>query len=84
MDMRHPLKPLDWQLLDYCHARHLPVHILLNKADKLSKGAVAKTLKEVKTALAASHQAVTCQSFSAATGAGLKELYGVLNEWYAY
>src|SRR3990167_8544424 len=38
MDIRHPLKELDWQMLDYCEHANLAVHILLNKMDKLSKG----------------------------------------------
>lgn len=38
MDIRHPLTPLDQQLLDWCAVRGLAVHILLTKADKLSRG----------------------------------------------
>ncbi len=50
MDIRHPMRDLDLQLLEYCEHRQLPVHIILNKADKLSKGAAAKTFHEVKAA----------------------------------
>ena len=37
MDSRHPLKALDIQMLDFFHITRPPVHILLSKADKLSK-----------------------------------------------
>jgi len=85
MDIRHPLKPTDWQLLDYCaHRGDLPVHILLNKADKLSRSAAAQTLKEVKAEIAEKYDLVSCQIFSAMKGEGLKELFAVLGEWYEY
>lgn len=84
MDIRHPLKNLDVQLLEYCDARGLPVHILLNKSDKLSKSAAALVLKQVKAALTDYRNSVTFQVFSALKGTGLKELYAVLDEWYEY
>ncbi|SUA24754.1 ribosome biogenesis GTP-binding protein YsxC [Neisseria gonorrhoeae] len=37
MDARHPLKELDIRMLDFFHTTGRPVHILLSKADKLSK-----------------------------------------------
>lgn len=84
MDIRHPLKELDLQLLNYCDHRGLPVHIILNKADKISKGAAAKTLKDVKTALVDFRNPVTFQIFSALKGTGLKELHLLLDTWYEY
>lgn len=82
MDIRHPLKELDLQLLKFCEHAELPVHILLNKADKLSKNAVKNTLREVEVALTKYHNSVTLQSFSALKGKGIKELHLLLNEWY--
>jgi|SRR5579885_2419348 GTP-binding protein len=82
MDIRHPLKDLDRQLLDYCEDRGLPVHILLNKADKLSNNDIGKTLREVKASLTGYHNSVTFQVFSALKGVGLKELHGLLDQWY--
>lgn len=84
MDIRHPLKDLDVQLLNYCDSRGLPVHILLNKADKLSRGAALKTLQEVKAALKDYRNAVTFQIFSALKGTGIKELHLLLDKWYEY
>ena len=43
MDARHPLKELDLRMLDFFHITGRPVHILLSKADKLSKNEQIKT-----------------------------------------
>jgi GTP-binding protein len=84
MDIRHPLRELDVQLLSYCDHRGLPVHIILNKADKLSKGQAAKTLLEVKAALTGYRNSVTFQIFSALRGTGSEELRALLDQWYEY
>jgi GTP-binding protein len=84
MDIRHPFKTLDNLLLEYCKQRELPVHILLNKADKLSNNQIAVALHGAKAALTEYHNSVTFQRFSASTGDGLKELYALLNLWYEY
>jgi len=43
MDVRHPMKPLDIQMLDFFALTGRPVHILLSKADQLSKNEQIKT-----------------------------------------
>lgn len=51
MDIRHPLTTLDSQLLCwFCHTQK-PVHIVLTKADKLSRQQQNKTLAEVEKAV---------------------------------
>lgn len=84
MDIRHPLKPLDLQLLDYCQDLGLPVHILLNKADKISKQAAVKTLKQVELALTHYGNSVSVQIFSALKGAGIEDLHYTLNQWLGF
>lgn len=84
MDIRHPLKDLDIQLLEYCDHYEIPVHILLNKADKLSRGEVAKTMLKVKAALTGYRNSVTFQAFSALRGTGLSELKALLDQWYEF
>ncbi|HEX4044060.1 MAG TPA: ribosome biogenesis GTP-binding protein YihA/YsxC [Gammaproteobacteria bacterium] len=84
MDIRHPLKELDQQLLAYCATRGLAVHILLNKADKLSKGAAAKTKQMVTAKLIGYHNPITLQVFSAVRNAGTDELRKLLNVWYGH
>lgn len=84
MDIRHPLRDLDVQLLEYCEHRGLPVHILLNKADKLTKNQISLTIKSVATALTQYQNSVTFQTFSALRGIGIKELHLLLDKWYEY
>jgi len=84
MDIRHPFKEMDVQLLEYCDHRGLRVHLLLNKADKLSKNQVVKTLQEVKASLTRYRNSVTFQVFSALKGTGVKELHLLLDQWYDY
>ena len=84
MDIRHPLTDLDAQFLTFCDHAHLPVHILLNKADKLSQRESQKIFQEVKAALTPYCNSVTLQVFSALKGTGVKELYRLLNEWYGF
>lgn len=70
MDIRHPLRPYDQQMLDYAAARGLPVHCLLTKADKLSRNEQMQTLAKVRAALPAN---ATAQTFSALKKTGVDE-----------
>lgn len=82
MDIRHPMTVFDQGLLKWAAHRQLPVHILLNKADKLSRGAMQNTVLAVRKELMQYHTPVTVQAFSASNGLGLEELWGKLNEWF--
>lgn len=81
MDVRHPLMPLDRQLLDWCHTRALPVHVLLTKADKLSRGRGAATLQSLQRDLRATWPQATAQLFSAPQGTGLAQAHEQLDTW---
>ena len=48
MDIRHPLKDYDRQMLAYAVQRGLPAHALLTKADKLSRSQQMQTLQKVR------------------------------------
>ena len=48
MDSRHPLQPLDEHMLAFCREHRLPAHVLLNKADKLSRGKAQQILQRVR------------------------------------
>lgn len=82
MDVRHPLTPLDMRMLDWFTPRGLPVHILLTKADKLSRSAANKTLQEVRSALKAYPQ-VSAQLFSSLAKQGIEEAEAVIAGWLA-
>ena len=72
VDIRHPMKEFDRMMLDFCLATVLPCHVLLTKADKLSRNqasqALASLRKEVGT-----NAPVTMQVFSAPAGTGVEE-----------
>lgn len=85
MDARHPLKALDIQMLDFFHQTGRPVHILLSKADKLSKNDQIKTLSSVKKALKpySERQQISIQLFSSLKKQGIEEVNKVVAEWFA-
>ena len=79
MDIRHPLTPLDTAMLDLCAEADLPVHILLTKADKLSRGKGGGVLQKMRHAL--SHDGmITLQLFSALKKTGVEEARGRITE----
>ncbi|MDQ2695869.1 MAG: ribosome biogenesis GTP-binding protein YihA/YsxC [Pseudomonadota bacterium] len=83
MDLRHPLTPLDRQLLDWCVHRGLPGHILLTKADKLSRGPALATLQRIQHTLRP-HPRISVQLFSALTRLGVEEARQRLDEWLEF
>jgi GTP-binding protein len=70
MDSRHPLTEFDSQMLEWTSAQNLPTHLLLTKADKLSRGESANTLKKVRAAVG---DVATAQLFSAVAKTGVDE-----------
>ena len=85
MDSRHPLKALDIQMLDFFHITGRPVHILLSKADKLSKNEQIKTLGAVKKLLKPymTRQRISVQLFSSLKKQGIEEVNQVVGAWFA-
>ena len=85
MDTRHPLKELDVRMLDFFALTGRPVHILLSKADKLSKNEQIKTLSAVKKALKPfmERQEVSVQLFSSLKKQGIEEVDQVVRAWFA-
>jgi len=82
MDIRHPLKPLDWQLLDFIQNLAIPIHILLNKSDKFSLSKAKTVLFSVENALKKEHLNSSVQLFSATTKKGLEDLWERLDMWF--
>lgn len=82
MDIRHPLKDYDRQMLGYAVQRGLPAHALLTKADKLGRGQQAQALQAVKKELFASFgDTVGVQTFSAESKQGVEEARAVVAGW---
>jgi GTP-binding protein len=73
VDIRHPLKEFDRLMLEFCFATQLPCHLLLTKADKLSRGQAAQTLAALRKQFAAEGLHATAQIFSSSTGTGVEE-----------
>ena len=84
MDSRHPLKALDIQMLDFFHITSRPVHILLSKADKLSKNDQIRTLAAVKKSLKpyTERQKISVQLFSSLKKQGMDEVNQVVGSWF--
>jgi len=81
MDSRHPLAPLDERLLGWLSPRRLPVHILLTKADKLSRATAIATLKQVVQSFEKSRYACSAQLFSSLRRDGVELAQGVIGGW---
>jgi len=81
MDIRHPLKEFDRQLLAWCHQAQLACHVLLTKSDKLKRGPAKAALLQVSKQLGEYHPEATVQLFSAKTPAGIDEVHAVLDQW---
>lgn len=82
MDVRHPLKPYDRQMLDWASHIKLPVHVLLTKADKLKRGPATNSLLKVKKELAEMDGTFSAQLFSSLKRQGIAEAHQVLNRWF--
>ena len=49
MDIRHPLKQIDWDMIQLCRDCNVPFILVLTKSDKLSNNKITNTIKYVKT-----------------------------------
>lgn len=81
MDVRHPLRDFDVQMLEYAAATERPCHCLLTKSDKLSKNESLRTLMAVRKEMAESAPSASVQLFSSLSKAGVDEARGVLSGW---
>ncbi|MES9955749.1 MAG: ribosome biogenesis GTP-binding protein YihA/YsxC [Sedimenticola sp.] len=82
VDVRHPLKEFDQQMLDWSAQIDLPVHILLTKADKLKHGAASKALLQIRKAVAPFGEQVSVQLFSSLKRQGVDQAHSVLDQWF--
>jgi GTP-binding protein len=73
VDIRHPLKEFDRLMLEFCFATQLPCHLLLTKADKLSRGQSTQALAALRKQFAAQSLHATAQVFSSSAGTGVDE-----------
>lgn len=85
MDIRHPLQEFDTTMINWAAEANMPVHILLTKADKLSRGPANTVRLDVLKYLKQSglEELVTAQCFSALKNTGIDELKAKLQSWLA-
>ena len=81
MDVRHPMSPLDRELLAWFRPTLKPVHILLTKADKLSRQDGTRILLEVNKELKLLAGEYSAQLFSSLKKVGIEEAEAVFARW---
>ena len=79
MDARHPLTPLDERLIDWLRQSRRAAHILLTKADKLSRQAALATLARVRARADGLLPGMTVQLFSSLKRDGVAEAIEALS-----
>lgn len=80
MDIRRPFTELDQQMMSWTDDLQLPVHILLTKADKLSRGKANSVLLDVQKRWLANYNA-SVQLFSAPKRLGVDAAREKLQNW---
>jgi GTP-binding protein len=78
MDSRHPLTDLDFRLIDWFLPTGRPIHVLLSKADKLSRQESLNTLRQVKQELGKLGEQFTVQLFSSLKKTGIEDAEAAL------
>ncbi|MBE3672379.1 MULTISPECIES: ribosome biogenesis GTP-binding protein YihA/YsxC [Pseudoalteromonas] len=82
MDIRHPLKDLDRDLINWAIGSEIPVLALLTKADKLKQGPRKSQVLQVRRELSTLDGDITVHAFSSLKGTGLPEVAKKLDEWF--
>ena len=81
MDIRHPMKPIDWTFIQLAKTYNIPLHLVLNKSDKLSRNEVKQTIAKIEKTLA-NNKPYTLQTFSCLKHLGKEELITQLDSWF--
>nr|WP_310649979.1 ribosome biogenesis GTP-binding protein YihA/YsxC [Colwellia sp. MB02u-14] len=81
MDIRHPLKDLDMDLIQWAADSDLPILALLTKCDKLSQGKRSSEVLQVKKTLAPLNADITVQAFSSLKYTGLESANDLICQW---
>ncbi|WP_173289624.1 ribosome biogenesis GTP-binding protein YihA/YsxC [Thiosulfativibrio zosterae] len=84
MDCRLPPTDIDIVMLDWTKALDLPVHVLLTKADKLSKNQAQASLFKLQAMLKEQYPHATAQLFSSLKRQGLDQAWAKLEGWMNY
>tara|TARA_R110001583_G_scaffold1542_7_gene11960 strand:+ start:7186 stop:7803 length:618 start_codon:yes stop_codon:yes gene_type:complete len=82
MDIRHPLKDLDMDLIQWAADSELPVLALLTKCDKLSQGKCSTEVLKVKKILAPLNADIKVQAFSSLKRTGAEQADTIICDWF--
>jgi ribosome biogenesis GTP-binding protein YsxC/EngB len=82
MDSRHPLTDFDELMLNWSCDRQIPTHVLLTKADKLSRSRAFEVLRRVSSVLKEQQFPVSSQLFSATKRIGIEEAQANLSRLF--
>ncbi|MEZ8965814.1 ribosome biogenesis GTP-binding protein YihA/YsxC [Vibrio breoganii] len=83
MDIRHPMKDLDQQMIFWAVDSGIPVQVLLTKADKLKSGARKAALLKIRKDAEGFGGDVNVEAFSSLKGIGVDQLRARLDTWFA-
>ena len=81
MDVRHPLQESDLNFIAWCEQYNLPMQILLNKSDKLSKNKASQELMKCIEKTAHNLLLDRPMLLSAKTASGAEELSKKILDW---
>jgi GTP-binding protein len=90
MDSRRPCTELDMELIDWFAPTRKPIHVLLTKADKLTRQetiqalrATQKVLDEYEQPAEGAERLLTVQLFSALKRVGIEQAHDTIEHWIA-
>lgn len=81
MDIRHPLRDSDWDMIELQQEGEAELHLLLTKADKISRSAGMQAVQKVQKDMEEAGISATIQNFSSLKGDGLSDAHRVLDSW---
>jgi len=84
LDCRRSLMDLDRQILSWCQASQMPIHIMLTKADKLTRNQLNQTRRALEKEIAEMDLVCSIQGFSALKNQGITEARVQLADWFDY
>lgn len=84
MDARRPLTDLDRQMLEWFGPTGKPIHILLTKADKLTRNEAANALRAARAEMTPWADQVSVQLFSSLKKTGVEEAEAAIGAWLGH
>ncbi|WP_343128474.1 ribosome biogenesis GTP-binding protein YihA/YsxC [Buchnera aphidicola (Kurisakia onigurumii)] len=84
MDIRHPLKKIDYEIINLVNNNNIPIAIFLTKSDKISKNLKLKTIKYVNKTISLLNKNILVYTFSKYCSGSLLSLLNVVSKWHQF